>query len=77
MIHETNVSLNVQEVGILLSALKLLEFEDESCPAELVGSGEGGPLHPIARAGLGLVRGPGHSPVRCGCSGGRGKYRRW
>ena len=34
---------------------KLLEFEDESCPTELVGSGEGGPLHPIARAGLGLV----------------------
>jgi|TARA_B100000902_G_scaffold394702_1_gene451571 hypothetical protein len=38
MIHETNVSLNVQEVGILLSALKLLEFEDECVIAKDYGS---------------------------------------
>ena len=38
MTQEKKVSLNVQEVGVLLSALQLLEFGDENMIAKHYGS---------------------------------------
>jgi hypothetical protein len=38
MTQETKVSLNVQEIGVLLSALQLLEFGDENMIAKHYGS---------------------------------------
>jgi|TARA_B100000035_G_C21001090_1_gene554957 hypothetical protein len=38
MTQETKVSLNVQEIGVLLSALQLLEFGDENRIAKHYGS---------------------------------------
>ena len=38
MTQEKKVSLNVQEIGVLLSALQLLEFRDENMIAKHYGS---------------------------------------
>tara|TARA_Y100000310_G_scaffold51151_1_gene47193 strand:+ start:656 stop:868 length:213 start_codon:yes stop_codon:yes gene_type:complete len=38
MTQEKKVSLNVQEIGVLLSALQLLEFGDENMIAKHYGS---------------------------------------